>query len=199
MEKVHIDILGPLPVTRRQNVYVLMIVDQFTKWVEAVPLPNQKAEVVARGMLENFITRMGCPTEIVTDQGANFQSELFTELCNLLEIAKKRTTPYHPSANGQVERMNRTVMQMLSCVTKNDQNTWDEKLPFIMGAIRSTVNSSTGFTPNKLMLGREVGTPLSFMTSEGPQHMNIPSYAGFDAGPFLVRIAPRSQIPQTQL
>ena len=166
MEKVHLDILGPLPCTKNNNVYILLIVDQFTKWVEAVALPNQKAETVARATVENFILRLGCPLEIITDQGTNFQSDLFQELCRLLEIAKKRTTPYHPSANGQVERLNRVILQMLRCVIQEKQDTWDTKLPYLLAAIRSTENRSTGFTPNKLMLGREVQTPLTLMLGE---------------------------------
>ena len=168
MEKCHIDILGPLPCTKRKNVYILLIVDQFTKWAEAIPLPNQTAEEVAKATVENFIVRMGCPLEIITDQGSNFESNLFSELCRLLEIAKRRTTPYHPSANGQVERLNRVILQALRCFINNRQDTWDEKLPYILGAIRSTVNRSTGFTPNKLMLGREVTNPLKLMTGESP-------------------------------
>ena len=163
MEKVHIDIVGPLPKSKKGNVYILVIVDQFTKWVEALPLPEQSAETVARAMVDEFITRMGCPEMIISDQGANFESRLFAQVCELLEIAKKRTTPYHPSANGQVERYNQTIIQMVRCAGLGKQSEWDEKLPLLVSAIRSTVNSTTGFTPNMLMLGREVRTPLQLM------------------------------------
>ena len=95
------------------------MVDQFTKWVEAAPIPDQSAETVARTAVDYLFSRFGCPREIVTDQGANFNSQLFTQLCEMLQIAKKRTTPYHPSANGQVERLNRTLLQMIRCIIRN--------------------------------------------------------------------------------
>lgn len=163
MEKVHLDILGPLPKSHKGNSYVLLMVDQFSKWVEAVALPDQTAETVAKAAVDNFFSRFGCPREICTDQGSNFTSHLFRALCQRLEIDKKRTTPYHPSANGQVERMNRNVLQMIRCTLEGGQQNWDEKLQMLMAALRSSTNRSTGFTPNKLMLGRESQLPLHLM------------------------------------
>jgi hypothetical protein len=148
-------------------------VDQFTKWVEAVALPDQTAETVARAAVDHFFVRFGCPLEIVTDQGTNFTSQLFTELCQWLGITKKRTSAYHPSANGQVERMNKTIMQTIRCNLERGQDRWEEPLQRIIGAIRCTVNRSTGFTPNRLMLGREVTQPLELMT--GVQSAQAPT------------------------
>ena len=163
MEKVHMDILGPLPKSHRGNLYVLLMVDQFTKWAEAVSLPDQTAETIARAAIDNFFSRYGCPREICTDQGTNFTSQLFQTLCARLQITKKRTTPYHPSANGQVERMNKSVLQMIRCTLEGGQHNWDDKLQLLMAALRSSVNRSTGYTPNKLMLGRETQLPLHLM------------------------------------
>ena len=167
MDKVHIDIMGPLPRSNRGNCYVLVMVCQFSKWVEIAALPDQQAETVARAMIDNLISRFGCPRLIFSDQGSNFIGGLFTELCERLGIEKKRTTAYHASANGQVERLNRVLGQairaVISSCEKTDQTTWDERLQLIAGAIRSTLNRSTGFTPNKLMLGREVTQPLELL------------------------------------
>ena len=176
MEKVHLDILGPLPKTEAGNVYVLVMVDQFTKWVEAVAVPNQTAEVVARAAMDQFFSRMGCPREIITDQGSNFESQLFYELCELLHVTKKRTTPYHPSANGQVERMNRTLLQLLRCSIGDKQTDWDKRLPLLVMAMRSTLCKSTGFTPNRLMLGREVCTPLELMVGSRTPEKRLMGY-----------------------
>ena len=81
----------------------------------------------------------------------------------MLEIHKARTTPYRPSANGQVERFNRTLMDAVRCFLGKAQNKWDQHVQQIAGAIRSSVNRSTGYTPNMLMLGREVNTPAQLM------------------------------------
>ena len=166
MERVHMDFLGPLPVSEKGNEHLLVIVDQFTKWVELIPLPNQKAETTARAAVNEFFTRFGLPMETVTDQGKNFESLLMKETCKLLHIKKSRTTPYRPSANGQAERTNRTLMDCVRCYVSKHQRDWDEKIPLIAAAIRSAVSSRTGETPNKLMLGRECNTPASLMFPE---------------------------------
>ena len=162
MEKIHIDILGPLKTSQNGNKYILVMIDQFTKWVELEPLPNQTAEIIAKSLVDRFISRFGTPRIIISDQGANFTSQLFLSVCKLLQITKNRTSPYRPSANGQVERSNRTILQMLRCYTLK-QELWDENLQQIASAIRATVHRQTGFTPNKMMLGREVESPLDLM------------------------------------
>lgn len=161
LERVHLDILGPFPLSQRGNRYVLMVIDQFSKWLECFPLPDQTSESIARVFLEEFIARFGCPLQVHTDQGANFESDLFKSVCSLMETSKTRTTPYHPAGNGQVERMNRTVLQMIRCFLDGTQSTWDQYLAQIAGAVRATPNRTTGFTPNFLMFGREVTSPAA--------------------------------------
>lgn len=124
------------------------------------PSPSQTAEVTATAAVDEFFVRFGCPLQIFTDQGRNFESKLFTAVCDLLEIHKARTTPYRPSANGQVERYNRTLMDAVRCYIEKAQDCWDEHLAQIAGALRSAVNRNSGFTANKLMLGREVNTDI---------------------------------------
>ena len=163
MERVHIDFLGPLPKTPRGNEHILMMVDQFTKWVKCVPLPSQTAEVTAKAAVDNFFSRFGCPFQIFSDQGRNFESKLFTALCDALQIHKSRTTPYRPSANGQAERYNRSLMDAIRCFIGKSQNQWDLHLQQIAGALRSSVNRSTGYTANRLMLGRKINLPAHLM------------------------------------
>lgn len=140
------------------------MVDQFTKWVECVPLPSQTAEVTATAAAVNeFFVRFGCSFQIFTDQGRYFESKLLTAVCDLLEMHKACTTPYCLSANGQVERYNRTLMDAFRCYIDKVQDCWDEHLAQIAGTLRSAVNRHSGFTANKLMLGREVNTSASLM------------------------------------
>ena len=169
MEKVHLDFLGPLPRTEAGNEYILMMVDSFTKWVECVPLPSQTAEMTARAAINEFFVRFGYPFEIFTDQGRNFESELFQKVCELLQIHKSRTTPYRPSGNGQVERYNRTLMDAVRCFVDNQVKTWDKHFGLLAGAMRSAVNRHTGYTPNKLMLGREVNNPATLRFKPPPE------------------------------
>ena len=160
MERVHMDILGPLPVTKTESKYLLMVIDQYTKWLECFPIATQTAEVVARTLVDHFFSRFGCPIELHTDQGKNMDGNLVRQLCELLQIAKTRTTPYHPSSNGQVERYNRTILQTIRCFIKSKQHNWDLFLQQLVGAVRATRNSQTGFSANMMMLGREVFQPI---------------------------------------
>ena len=167
LERVHIDIMGPLITTQNANRYILVIVDQFTKWVEAYPMKDQQGETVAKIVVGEFIAKFGCPLEIPTDQGRNFEGVLFKEMCALLEINKTRTTSFRPSANGQVERLNYSIAQIIRCFVGEKQEKWDEYVGLAASAIRATVNRSTGFTPNMLMLGREVRCPVDLMLDLG--------------------------------
>ena len=163
MERIHIDFIGPLPKTSKGNEHILMVVDQFTKWVECLPLPSQTAESTACALVNEFFSRFGYPFEIFSDQGRNFESELFAKLCEMMQIHKTRTTPYRPSGNGQVERFNRTLLDAVRCFVQKNPTSWDIFLPQIAGALRSSVNRQTGFTPNRLMLGRETNQAADLM------------------------------------
>jgi hypothetical protein len=163
MERVSMDVLGPLPKSDAENKFILLICDYFTKWVEAFPIPNQEARTIADRFVKEFVCRYGVPRRIFTDQGANFQSDLFKEVCNMLDIDKDRTTPYHPQSDGFVERMNRTIEAMLSMFVSPGQRDWDEYLPYVMMAYRSAVQDTTGYSPNLMMLGREVELPVDIL------------------------------------
>lgn len=172
LHRVHFDILGPLPVTKQGNKYILMIIDQFTKWLEIVPIPNQNSITIAKAMVDNFISKYGCPSELHSDQGKNVDGVLIRKLCDLLQIAKTRTTAYHPQSNGQVERYNRLVLQAIRCYINNKQSEWDIHLQQIAGAIRATENRQTKFTPNFLFLGRETTQPIDLIL--GTCNLNNP-------------------------
>ena len=146
---------------------MLVVVDQFSKWVECYALLDQTAERFARTLVSELIGRFGCPLELHSDQGRNFESRMFKEVCDLLMNVRTRTTPYRPSANGQVERMNCTILQILRCFIQGQQEDWDLHLATVGMEIRSTVNRQTGFTPNFLMLGREVLQPIDLMLNPG--------------------------------
>jgi hypothetical protein len=110
-----------------------------------------------------FFGHFGFPYQIFTDRGSNFESNLFKQLCERLHIYKARTTAFRPSANGQVERFNRTLMDAVRCFASRSPTHWDEYVPLTASAIRSSGNRSTGFTPNMLMLGREINGPVDLI------------------------------------
>ncbi len=163
MERIHMDILGPFTTSQLGNKYILMVICQFSKWIDIIPISDQTAETVAKEFLARIVSYFGCPLEIFTDQGSNFQSNLFSAFCELLEITRTRTTPYRPCGNGQVERYNRVVLQMVRCYIEGKVKQWDRDLYLLAMALRSTEHRQTGFTPNRLMLGREVLQPVDLL------------------------------------
>lgn len=142
--RVSIDITGPHPKSSNQHQFILTLVDHFSKWAEAVPIVNHTAPTVARALMTHVFSRFGAPRQILSDLGAEFQSKLFSELLQWMEIHQLRTTPYKPSTNGTVERFHRTLNSMLGKVVKESQRDWHERLPLVMAAYRSTVHNATG-------------------------------------------------------
>ena len=175
MERIATDILCELPETERGNRHILVVSDYFTKWTEAFALPDMEAETIARTIMEHVVVRFGVPAVIHSDQGRQYESKLFTEMCKLLGITKTRTTPYHPKSDGMVERFNRTLLSMMSAFVQENQRDWDVCLPYVLMAYRSTVHETTGFSPNMLMLGRESTTPLDLMYEMPPEIKSIPA------------------------
>ena len=168
MDRIAIDIMGPLPVSDNGNRYVMVVGDTFTKWIEAYAIPDQTAETVAEKLVNEFISRFGTPLELHSDQGRTFESNLFQDVCKLLGITKTRTTPYHPSSNGMIERFNLTLANMISSFVDKNQKDWDKNLPLLTAGYRSSTHETIGFSPNFLMLGREVRTPLEFSLDIDP-------------------------------
>ena len=154
MERIAMVIICELPVTSGGNKHILVIGDYYTKWTECFAMPNMEANTVAKHLIEELIVRFGTPYMIHTDQGVQFESNLFREVCRLLQIQKTRTTPYHHQSDGMVERNNRTILTMLSAFVDEHQHNWDEHLPYISMAYRAAEHETTGNSPNYMMLGR---------------------------------------------
>ena len=171
-ERVAIDIMGELPVTEAGNRYILVISDYFTKWTQAFPLRDMTAQTVADTLINQCFSLFGMPRWLHSDQGSNFESELFSEMCKLLDIRKTRTTPYHPQSDGMVERFNRTCQQMIKAFINENRDDWDDHLPLLLMAYRSSPQESTGMSPNLMMFGEELPLPIDVMVGAPPRHKN---------------------------
>ena len=154
-ERVAMDLLDMSVTTSRGNRYVLVMVDCFSRWTEACPLPDKTAQSVADAFFNQVVCRFGMPIVIHSDQGREFENRIMQELCTLCGSHKTRTTPYHPESDGLVERFNRTLLMMLAMFASKNREDWDELLPPVMMAYRSSVHESTGFSPYRLMFGEE--------------------------------------------
>ncbi|VDH95024.1 Hypothetical predicted protein [Mytilus galloprovincialis] len=153
----------PLPTTDQGNRYILVIQDYFTKFTEVYPLCDINAETVANVFLKGWIKRYGCPVEIHSDQGTQYESQLFQGICKLLHISKTRTTAMHPRSDGMVERGNRTIKEMLSKYIDRNQSDWDKYIDYMVMAYNSTPHDSTGITPYRMMFGDEMKMPLDLI------------------------------------
>ena len=169
LERVAVDVLGPLPTSSSGNKYILILGDYFTKWVEAYPLENQQAVTVAEVIVKEFVSRFGVPLQLHSDQGRNFEAELFQRMCELLGIDKTRTTALHPQSDGMVERFNRTLENQLAIFVEQNQRDWDRWIPFLLMAYRSSIHESTKQTPACLMFGREVKFPIDLLYCRPPE------------------------------
>ena len=106
LDRLCADILVPFPTTDRGNKFVLAVTDSFTKYTEIFAVPNESAQTCARVILNDVICRYGCPLSLHSDQCRNYESSIFRELCDLLDIRKTCTFPKTSKCNGQTEQFN---------------------------------------------------------------------------------------------
>ena len=177
-ERVAMDLLDMSVTTPRGNRYVLVIVDCFTRWTEAFPLPDKTAQSVADAFFTKVVCRFGMPAVIHSDQGREFENKILQELCLIGGSHKTRTAPYHPKSDGMVERFNRTLLMMLAMFAGKNRDDWDDLLPAVMMAYRSSVHESTGYSPYRLMFGEECTLPMDIglprEQSQGQEELTSP-------------------------
>jgi hypothetical protein len=160
---IGMDIVGPLPTSNRGNKYILTMMDYLTKWPEAFAIPDQKTETIAKIFVEEIYCRQGAPVKIITDMGTNFMSGFFQDVCRILKIEKIHTTAYNPRGNGLVERFNKTLGSALKKSASANHKDWDIRIPFILFAYRTSMQSSAKTSPFMLMYGREPKLPIDIM------------------------------------
>ena len=121
---VAVDILK-VPLSTANNQYLLVVQDYFTKWAEAIPLPDQTAPRITAELVKIFSV-FGLPEVLHSDQGRNFKSTILRQTLVAFGIAKSHTTAYHPQGDGMVERMDRSLLQMLRCFVEK-QHDWERR------------------------------------------------------------------------
>ena len=160
-ERVHIDLAGPMA-NSRGFVYILVMVDAFTRWIEAVPLRNKEAKTVANAVMTTWICRYGWMQQLHSDCGTEFENQVMRDLCAWIGIEKSRTTPYHPQGNGMVERANRAIKVAVTTICEQYGSKWSEALPYALWAIRSAINRTIGYTPYELLFGKTMKMPYDY-------------------------------------
>ncbi|KAL7299837.1 hypothetical protein TKK_0007577 [Trichogramma kaykai] len=155
---IHIDLIKLPKVDNKQ--YCLTIIDRFSRWPIAIPLPNMVASTVAQALLE-WISSYGAPDFITSDRGGQFESDLFQELAKLFGIQHVRTCSYHPISNGLIERFHRTLKAALKCATQP----WTEALPMVMLGLRT---DDLQASPVEMVYGTTLSLPGDFCAPSTP-------------------------------
>jgi exodeoxyribonuclease III len=168
LDRVHVDLTGPLPTTKLKNKYIMVLKDYLTKYVWLIPLKTKTAMEVAEAFVGEFVCQAGVPGRLVSDRGNEFVNQLLTNISKVMGMARVSTTPYNPRSDGFVENHNKTLKdQLFHFVDSLKQDDWDSYLPTVQLMYNTTVSLATGYTPMLLMTGREARMPsLNHLASE---------------------------------
>ena len=162
---LHVDLVGPLPVSEGMT-YLFTVVDRFTRWPEAIPIPDARTETCARALIRHWVARFGTPTDLASDRGAQFTSDLWRDLNKLLGIQHNTTTAYHPQANGMVERFHRQLKASLKARATHPY--WMDDLPFVLLGLRTAWREDPDCSPAELVYGSSLHLPGEFLPPVTP-------------------------------
>ena len=163
-----------VPPSTRNNRYLLVIQDYFTKWATTILMADQTATCMKTELTKLFSV-MGLPQVVHSDQGGNFESTILKQTLQAYGIKKSRTTAYHPQGNVIAERFNRSLLQLLRSYTQQEAD-WELHLPLALFAYRAAVHSSTGVSPFEMMFGR------------APKSDSFPSELSFDLSSYQAQL-----------
>jgi transposase InsO family protein len=162
---IHVDLVGPL-LPSRGHTYLFTIIDQTSRWLEAIPLTSITAADCARALFAGWVSQFGVPATITSDRGAKFTSALWAGLCSLLNIQHSPTTAYHPQSNGLVERSHRRLKDALR--SRAAAADWQDH-PWVLLGIRAAVREDSEFSLAEAVYGSQLILPGQFInTAESP-------------------------------
>ena len=156
---IHADIVGPLIVSEGMR-YLFTIIDRFSRWTEAIPIPDLSSSTIIRALYDGWICRFGLPEKIVTDQGRSFLSSDFQNFCTRMGIKHSWTTAYHPQSNGMIERFHRTLK---TAIKSHFPIPWTKSLSTILYGLRTVINEQADYSIAQMVYGTTIKIPADFM------------------------------------
>ncbi|PHJ23293.1 retrovirus-related pol polyprotein from transposon [Cystoisospora suis] len=159
-EVIAMDLFGPLPLSRKGFLLILVIIDHFSRWVDLTALRKAEAADVVEVLRNKWIPQHGVPRLILSDNGPQFVADVVQRLCRGIGARKLYSTPYHPKGNSVVESFMRTLKKALGALVDEDGRDWDRHLQAVALAHNSTPHTATGFSPFFLEHGREAVLPV---------------------------------------
>ena len=142
---------------------VLVVIDHFTRYVQAYPVNKEQAETVADTLYNKYICTFGFPCRLMSDQAHAFVRKVLGKLCQQLQVEKVRTSPYHPQSNGQLERVHQMLMRMIGKLDTSKKKHWPEHITSICHAYNATRSQVTGYSPYFLMFGHRPRIPIDLL------------------------------------
>jgi ribosomal protein L21E len=174
MDRIACDIMGPVQMSTDGYSYIMVVGDYFTKYTEAYPLKEISAQTCADILCTQWFVRFGCPLALHTDQGRNFEANLFKEICQLWDIQKTRTARYRPNSDGQIERYNRSLKKMLKSVIDDNHEGWPDFLPYVQQAYNASIHESTKCSPNRMLFNTENRLPVDIIYADCAMEEVVP-------------------------
>lgn len=156
-ERLGIDLVGPLPVTKNRNQYIVVCTDYFTHFAITAAIPDKSAERISQFLKRNVCAVFGPPSILQSDQGLEFKNAIVADLCKTHKIKQILSSPYHPQSNGLVEKTNHTLTRKLAKIATENKISWDEALPIATFAYNTTPQRLLGVSPFTAMFGRSPG------------------------------------------
>lgn len=174
-EVVEIDTKGPAPaMSENGNRYIVTFQCNLTKFIDAVPIPDKSAITVAKAIVEHFLLRYGICKVIKTDLGSEYVNQILDEICTILNIDRKKSTPFHHESLGSIERNHRVLNEFFRTSSANDD--WERHLPYYVFSYNTTPSTVHGFTPFELVFGKL--PRLSFLRNQTHTPVyNLDNYA----------------------
>ena len=182
LDLVHIDIVNmeTTMVTRKMPVVkkVLVVVDHFMRYVRAYVVPDRTVRTIAKTLYENYFLVFRFPCRLMLDQAPEFVGGVLSVLCDLLQVKKLCTLPYHPQSNGAVEWTHQTLMRMIGKLDPNHKHRWLDHISSIYHAYNTTRSQVTGYSPHFLKFGHQPHLPIDllFQTAQRAAVKGVDSY-----------------------